>query len=50
MHRMDKSPAKYNVTICHQEWIKQEIENAVANESNLSKSDLKRLTNNSKPE
>jgi PHP family Zn ribbon phosphoesterase len=34
---------KYNVTICHQEWIKQEIENAVANESNLSKSDLKRL-------
>jgi hypothetical protein len=46
MHRMDKytsSKIQRNYLHPHQEWIKQEIENAVANESNLSKSDLKRL-------
>jgi hypothetical protein len=46
MHRMDKytiSKIQRNYLHSHQEWIKQEIENAVANESNLSKSDLKRL-------
>ncbi|MEZ7500439.1 BREX-1 system adenine-specific DNA-methyltransferase PglX [Flavobacterium sp. Arc3] len=46
MHRMDKytiSKIQRNYLHSHQEWIKQEIENAVANESSLSKSDLKRL-------
>lgn len=46
MHRMDKytvSKIQRNYLHPHQEWIKKEIENAVANESSLSKTDLKRL-------
>ena len=46
MHRMDKytvSKIQRNYLHPHQEWIKHEIEKAVANESNLSKNELKRL-------
>ena len=46
MHRMDKytvSKIQRNYLHPHQEWIKHEIEKAVANESNLNKNELKRL-------
>lgn len=46
MHRMDKytvSKIQRQYLHPHQEWIKNEIENAVANESNLSRNELKRL-------
>jgi hypothetical protein len=46
MHRMDKytvSKIQRNYLHPHQEWIKKEIENLVANEVNLSKIELKRL-------
>jgi hypothetical protein len=46
MHRMDKytvSKIQRQYLHPHQEWIKNEIEKAVANESNLSKNELKRL-------
>lgn len=46
MHRMDKytvSKIQRNYLHPHQEWIKQEIVKAMANETNLSKNELKRL-------
>lgn len=46
MHRMDKytvSKIQRQYLHPHQEWIKNEIEKAIANESNLSKNELKRL-------
>jgi hypothetical protein len=46
MHRMDKytvSKIQRNYLHPHQEWIKKEIENMVANEVNLSKIEVKRL-------
>ena len=46
MHRMDKytvSKIQRNYLHPHQEWIKQEIAKAIANETNLSKTELKRL-------
>ena len=46
MHRMDKytvSKIQRQYLHPHQEWIKNEIAKAVANESNLSKNELKRL-------
>lgn len=46
MHRMDKytvSKIQRNYLHPHQEWIKQEIVKAIANETNLSKNELKRL-------
>jgi hypothetical protein len=46
MHRMDKytvQKIQRNYLHPHQEWIKNEIAKAVANESNLSKNELKRL-------
>lgn len=46
MHRMDKytvSKIQRQYLHPHQEWIKNEIEKAIANEINLSKNELKRL-------
>ncbi len=46
MHQMDKytvSKIQRNYLHPHQEWIKQEIAKAIANETNLSKTELKRL-------
>lgn len=46
MHRMDKytvSKIQRNYLHPHQEWIKQEIEKLLADEANLSKTELKRL-------